>query len=76
MKKNWLNNILNYTVTPPEGVWNDIANSLNEDDKRAAGISTKLLNYEAAAPDTAAAPMRLRKSSVNAGEGVSSHNFW
>lgn len=53
MKKNWLNNILNYTVTPPEGVWNDIANSLNEDDKRAAGISTKLLNYEAAAPDTA-----------------------
>ena len=52
MKKNWLHRILNYTVTPPEGVWDDIASTLNKEEHRTAGVSSKLLDYEVAPPDT------------------------
>lgn len=51
MKKNWLNRILNYTATPPEGVWDDIASTLNKEEHHTAGISSKLLDYEVAPPD-------------------------
>jgi negative regulator of sigma E activity len=54
MKKNWLNRILNYTVTPPEGVWDDIANTLNEEEKnKAASLTSKLQDYEVTPPDAA-----------------------
>lgn len=53
MKKNWLNRILNYTVTPPKGVWDDVANILNKEDNHTEGVSSKLLDYEVAPPATA-----------------------
>jgi hypothetical protein len=53
MKKNWLNRILNYNATPPEGVWDDIAKTLNEEDYHTTGVSTKLLDSKIAPPDIA-----------------------
>jgi hypothetical protein len=53
MKANWLNRILNYTATPPEGVWDNIAGTLKEEEKNAAGFSSKILDCQIAPPPDA-----------------------
>ncbi len=51
MPSNWLNKILSHQVTPPEGVWMNIANELdNEDENISKELKTKMLAYETTPP--------------------------
>jgi hypothetical protein len=52
MPTNWLNKILSYQVTPPEGVWVNITNELDkENETTATDFKTKMLAFETTAPD-------------------------
>ncbi|MEI7734661.1 MAG: hypothetical protein WCI49_04305 [Ferruginibacter sp.] len=55
MNKNWLNRILNYTATPPKGVWDNIASTLQEEENNTAGFTYKILDYQIAPPPVAMA---------------------
>ncbi len=51
MVHNWLHKILNHTVTPPQGVWEDIASQLDKDDAaQASDLTAKMHSYEVKAP--------------------------
>ena len=51
MPNNWLNKILNHQVTPPAGVWMNIANELDKEDENISiDFKTKMLDYEATPP--------------------------
>jgi hypothetical protein len=54
MLNNWLHRILNYKETPPDGVWKDIANKLDNDEQsNAVDFVEKIINFEVAPPDAA-----------------------
>ena len=56
MSDNWINKILRHEETPPQGVWMNIANELDNDDKEnSSSLTTKILAYEAEPPVTALA---------------------
>ena len=55
MKEPWHNRILNYTVSPPEGVWDDIASTLKEEENNTTGFTATILDYQIAPPPVAMA---------------------
>lgn len=51
MNNNWLNKIQTHNATPPEGVWNSIANELDKIEEEAAtSFAKKMFDFEVAPP--------------------------
>ncbi|NOT90935.1 hypothetical protein [Ferruginibacter sp.] len=53
MSSNWLNKILDHETTPPEGVWENIANKLDKEEQLSTDLKTKMFTYEATPPNEA-----------------------
>jgi hypothetical protein len=49
MSDNWLNKIRSHEATPPQGVWMNIANEL-DNETEAVDLKTKMYNYESIPP--------------------------
>jgi hypothetical protein len=49
MSDNWLNKIRSHQATPPQGVWMNIANEL-DNETEAVDLKTKMYNYESIPP--------------------------
>ena len=53
MSSNWLNKILDHKTTPPEGVWENIANKLDNEEQLNTDLKTKMFTYEEVPPNEA-----------------------
>jgi hypothetical protein len=49
MSNNWLNKIRSHEITPPQGVWMNIANELDNENE-AVGLKAKMYNYQSIPP--------------------------